>query len=301
MNNLPTHRRGVTVLLLITIASCFFDVSTAFAPLQSCCWCHRRSAQLVRLEMAKKSLNKQAELRRKMELAKKQKQNPDQTAPDEKEGRLTDQEMKERNDWLRFEELLKKGSATSLNDYSADGYLTKNQEEEEIKAARSGADRLFEGDPAPQDCFEGLVGIQLEKEIGKAGKERLLPWFGKKNSDYLVVLTDPRPESFELRETVNNVLADLPLDIRNKIIIVNADRPAENRRWLKKTGHKAVVYSDENKEFMRAMTALGEDRWSITMFVLADERVQKLAREVDQYGASRAIRNAVKSLRETRL
>lgn len=256
----------------------------------------------MRLQMAKKSLNKQAELRRKMELAKKQKLEQDD-APSSKEEvrRLSDKEMKERNDRLRFEEMLQKGAATAMNDVSSDGYLSKSQEEEEIKAARLGVDRLFEGDPAPVDCFEGLVAIQTENALGGPGKERLVPWLGKINSGYLVVLTDPRQKSFELQETVSNVLADLPLDIRNNLIVVNADSPAENRRWLKKTGHKLVLYSDEKMEFMRAMTALGEDRWSMTMFVLADERVQKIARELDQYGASRTIRNAVKSFKESRV
>ena len=54
-------------------------------------------------------------------------------------------------------------------------------------------------------------------------------------------------------------------------------------------------------EFMRAYTALGENRWSMTMLVIADGRVQKLARDVDQYGATRTVQNAVKSLGEARL
>lgn len=47
--------------------------------------------------------------------------------------RLTDQQIKERNDRLRFEELLQR-SGTVLNEYSADGYMSKKQEEEESDA-----------------------------------------------------------------------------------------------------------------------------------------------------------------------
>jgi hypothetical protein len=85
--------------------------------------------------MAKKMRNAQAELLKKMELAKKQQQGGNQVDDQgsaEKE-RLTDKEVKEKNDRLRFEELLKKQS-TSMNSASSDGYLNKQQEEEEIDA-----------------------------------------------------------------------------------------------------------------------------------------------------------------------
>jgi hypothetical protein len=61
------------------------------------------------------------------------------------------------------------------------------------------------------------------------------------------------------------------------------------------------MYSDETMEFMRTYTALGQERWSITMFIICDGRVRKLARDVDQYGASRTILIAVKTLHEKRL
>jgi hypothetical protein len=47
--------------------------------------------------------------------------------------------------------------------------------------------------------------------------------------------------------------------------------------------------------------ALGETRWSMTMFIISNERVQKVAREVDRYGAGKAMRYAVKTLSEKRL
>jgi hypothetical protein len=168
-------------------------------------------------------------------------------------------------------------------------------------------DRIFEGDAAPTDCFEDLVSIKSENAIGVTGKQRLIPWL-QKNSDrhnaYLVVISDPRQKSPELRDTVKILLAELPMDIRNRMIVVNADSPAENRRWLKKSGipeDKIFVYSDEKMEWMRAYTALGENRWSMTMFLISDGRVQKLARDLDQYGASRTVLNAVKALGEARL
>ena len=170
-----------------------------------------------------------------------------------------------------------------------------------------GADRIFEGDPAPVECFEELVSVKSGNAIGVLGKERLLPWLRKnaeRQKDYLVVLTDPRRKSLELQQTIKNIQAEVPVDIRNRMIVVNADSPNENRRWLKKNGlldGKVDLYSDEKMEWMRAYSALGEKRWSMTLFIIANERVQKLARDLDQYGATRSICNAVKSLKESQL
>jgi hypothetical protein len=162
---------------------------------------------------------------------------------------------------------------------------------------------MFEGDPAPAAPFEELVQIKTENSIGPQGAERLVPWLGKNTGDYLVVLCDPRMKSTELDQVVQNIVLDLPAPMLSRTIVINADTPAENRRWLKKSGleGKIDVYSDEKMDWMRAYTALGDQRWSMTMFVIADERVQKLAREVDQYAASRNIQKAVASLSKTRL
>jgi hypothetical protein len=193
-----------------------------------------------------------------------------------------------------------------LNDYSSDGYLNKRQEEEEISAQMTGVERIFEGDPAPIQCFEGLVAVQTETHIGKKGAERLIPWFPSNDkNEYLICISDPRPTSHDLKETVKNLMTELPLDIRRRIIVINADSPAENRRWLKRNPmleeQNLQIYSDEKKEWMQAYTALDKKRWSMTMFLIADERVQALARDFDMYAASRVVQNAVKKLSETRL
>lgn len=166
-------------------------------------------------------------------------------------------------------------------------------------------DRLFEGDPAPTDCFEELVSIRSDNPIGSSGKKRLVPWLRSSNGkNYLVVLCDPRPKSPALRAAVASVLSSIPLKIKENFVVVNADSPAENRRWMKKSSipDSLKVFSDEKLTWMRELTALGSDRWSMTVFVLAEGKVQKLAREVDQYGATNTIVNAVAAFKkETRL
>jgi hypothetical protein len=89
--------------------------------------------------LGSKARNKQAALREKMEAAKRQNQEEQGFAGlrvSDDERNLTDTEIRERNDRLRFEELLKKGAANVMNDYSSDGYLNRQQEEEEIDAVR---------------------------------------------------------------------------------------------------------------------------------------------------------------------
>jgi hypothetical protein len=98
-----------------------------------------RVSHLLFMAGGSKSLNnKQAALRQKMELAKRQKMDEEQqhSSLSNSKPSLSDQEVRERNDRLRFEELLRKGSVNVFNDCSTDGYLSRKQEEEEIDAVR---------------------------------------------------------------------------------------------------------------------------------------------------------------------
>jgi hypothetical protein len=170
--------------------------------------------------------------------------------------------------------------------------------------AGRGADRLFEGDGAPEEAFEELVSIKSENAIGKTGAKRLLPWLRNTDtSDFLIVLCDPRVKSPEFRDTANLLYNELPEDLLGKVIFINADTPAENRRWLKKTGmmESISVYSDEKMEWMRSYTALGETRWSTTLFVLSEQRIQKLVRELASVSATNVVQNAVKAAKQRRL
>lgn len=81
----------------------------------------------------KKYGKKQAALQDKLRKAKLQNGNIGK----EEKKKFTDEEVKQRNDRKRFEELLDRGSASVLNEYSSDGYLSQAQEEEEARAART--------------------------------------------------------------------------------------------------------------------------------------------------------------------
>jgi len=118
------------------------------------------------------------------------------------------------------------------------------------------------------------------------------------------VMSDPRVKSPEFLSTVKSLSSELPKDIFSKIVFINADTPAQNRRFLKKSNiseSSISLYSDEKREWMQAYTALGEDRWSMTLFVLAEERIQRLVREFSQISAANVVESAVKATEKRRL
>jgi hypothetical protein len=94
-------------------------------------------------------------------------------------------------------------------------------------------DRLFEGDPAPTSPFEELVNIKTEKALGKNGINNFVPWLHKnalKQKDFMILITDPREKSLELRATMKNFVSELSTQILSRMVIVNADSPIENRK-----------------------------------------------------------------------
>jgi hypothetical protein len=170
--------------------------------------------------------------------------------------------------------------------------------------AGNGVDVLFEGDPAPSDPFEDIVSVKSDNALGEMGVKRILPWLRNKNkSEYLIVICDPRAKSPDLRDVITTLSNELPNNLLSRTIIINSDSTAENRRFLKKAGISESIqaFSDEKRFWMDAYSALGQDRWSMTMFIIADERVQKLVREFDALLATKTIQNAVKAMESRRL
>eukprot|EP00586_Coscinodiscus_wailesii_P004866 CAMPEP_0172483426 /NCGR_PEP_ID=MMETSP1066-20121228/10459_1 /TAXON_ID=671091 /ORGANISM="Coscinodiscus wailesii, Strain CCMP2513" /LENGTH=258 /DNA_ID=CAMNT_0013247315 /DNA_START=242 /DNA_END=1018 /DNA_ORIENTATION=- len=251
----------------------------------------------------KKKGGKQADLARKFAMAKQKKQPKNVSAPSEataEERKLTPEEIKERNDRQRFDDLLNSEAATQsyMNEFGGGRYLSKQQEEDEVNAIYAGIDQIYEGDPAPTLPFQDLVVPQTEQPLGKGGTEKILPWLKKNDpKDYVIVISDPRPKSTELRKIAKSFTSQLNNEMLQRVIIVNADTCAENRRWVNKNGITVDVYCDEEKEWMKSYTALGKKRWAVCMFILADGKVDKLVRELDGDIAGMVIKNAVESLR----
>ncbi len=174
--------------------------------------------------------NKQADLMKKMQQAKEERE---EKQPEEKK-ELSDEEIKERNDRKRFEELLNREGVTANNyDYGVgDNYLTKEQEEEDMTASQRGVDRLFEGDPAPTAPFEDLTHMTTENALSKKGTKRLLPWLSGNTKDYLIIISDPRAKSLYMRKVYKQLTASLSEQLKQRLIFINADTPAENRKCV---------------------------------------------------------------------
>ncbi|KAL3943802.1 MAG: hypothetical protein SGBAC_002131 [Bacillariaceae sp.] len=282
-------KTGIALVSLVTL----FPNVAAFSSLQGCkiSNSHRLPMEIC---MAKKMKNKQAELLKKMEMAK---QKASQQESDESEVKPSQEEIKKQNDRKRFEELLSR-QPVGLSDLSADNYLTKEQEEQDLDLrSSSGQDLLFEGDPAPSEEFNGLVPISGDKPIGEMGAKRLIPWIRERSGpDFLVVVCDPRVKSYYLRETVKAISMELPKNLLRETIVISADSSAENRRFLKKSKVTNIdMFSDEPKTWMKAYTALGAQRLYTTMFIVANGRIQKIARDLDPLDAVKTIQNAVQS------
>ena len=132
--------------------------------------------------------------------------------------------------------------------------------------------------------------------------KRLLPWEGSRtnnSADYLVVIADPRPKSAELRTAVRQLAGALTGEALGKCVVINADSPAENRRFAKKNlgeDQSLRILVDPDKNWMRDYTALGETRYSITVFVLREGKVEKIAREVEAEVLPLVVQNALRSL-----
>ena len=97
----------------------------------------------------------------------------------------------------------------------------------------------------------------------------------------------------------------MPKDVFNKIVFINADSPAENRRLLKKIklgdeSSSVRLFSDEKREWMQAYTALSKNRWTMTLFVLDEERIQRIVRDYTQFAAADVLTNAMKAAEQRR-
>lgn len=177
---------------------------------------------------------------------------------------------------------------------------------------------MFEGDPAPTDCFQELVSIKTGEALGEQGAARLVPWLHKnpeRHGDYLAILTDPRKNSPELRQTIKSLSREIPERVLDHLIVVNADTNAENRRyvrssilkeifcshvafrWMKKNKMmKIMIYADEKMEWLRKYSALGTERFSMCFFVIKDGKVNRVARDVDGVFSTKIVANAVRGL-----
>ncbi len=97
--------------------------------------------------------------------------------------------------------------------------------------------KIYEGDLASATAFENLVHWKTEKALGTLGTERILPWINPKSpdkaKDYVVIICDPRSNSAEFRQTVKTLEKCLSKDILDRLLVINADSPLDNRKCVR--------------------------------------------------------------------
>ena len=274
----------VAVAMMLLLASSSSSTTCAFAFTATSVVPHRNTmlSSTVMFAMNKKNkFNKQKDLAAKMAEAKRQRElaeggdvssatSEDASSKDATNSSgqlLSDKEIKLRNDRQRFADMLENSMSSANSDLGDGYYLTVEQENENANAVYRGITRLYEGDPAPTSPFVDLLNIETGEPIGQGGMKRLVPWEGSRSassSDYLIVVTDPRPKSVELRTAMKRLAGGLSNDMLAKCVVINTDTPAENRRFVKKNfaedsgADKMTVLTDEKMDFMREYTALGE-------------------------------------------
>mmetsp|Transcript_10313 Transcript_10313/g.14795 ORF Transcript_10313/g.14795 Transcript_10313/m.14795 type:complete len:100 (+) Transcript_10313:211-510(+) len=91
----------------------------------------------------------------------------------------------------------------------------------------------------------------------------------------------------------------LPSHIIENMIVINSDTPGENRKWMRRNNVSNLrIYSDEKMNWMKTYTMHGIEGLSIAIFIIADERVHKIAREVHGSETMEKLTNMVRSLRK---
>jgi hypothetical protein len=217
----------------------------AFAPHAS----YRARSDTTSLCALGKAQNKQAELARKLELAKIQQR--ELVSDHDANKQQQNDEMKRRMDQDRteFAQLLAKNippvvqrEKTFTKAESAPAMpIVKPKAKSKVVKRQKKADGLDEpcleslsenlslkqGDVAKRRHFETLVSVQTKQPLGPMNAAQLVPWVPPFHSTYMIVLADPRKQSPELRQVMQYLSSNTALDILSQVIVISADLPEE--------------------------------------------------------------------------
>lgn len=208
--------------------------------------------------------NKQAEMIKKMQLAKQQ-QNKDESSTsstsesDEEHPAIVEQDQEEDNERMLFAELLAKNLPPVTKEQPLKRYesskplvgtnknMTSNKPKVKAKDAKrkkkarqKNGDQvqqeedehvpLQQGDIAKRRLFESLVELSTDQKLGPAQAAQLVPWVPPFLSSYLVVVADPRRQSGDLRQALQYLTSNLPPEVLSQTIVISADSNDETER-----------------------------------------------------------------------
>ncbi len=197
--------------------------------------------------------NKEAELRKKMERAKQQNKKEETAAPPPTNDEVLKEQNEEEYNRLLFAELLAKSQPVvnektfrqSESSPKADRHkvsakrikrkkkAVRQQTNEQVNDDHDEDVPLQQGDTAKRRHFESLVEVSAtvgDQPLGAARAAQLVPWVPPYLSKFMVVVSDPRRQSGDLRQAIQYLTSNLPPEIAHQMIVISADSNEETQR-----------------------------------------------------------------------
>ena len=225
-------------LLLFVVAKVL-----AFATIESCP--RQNTSCLFALGKAQ---NKQAELARKLELAKKQQRQGDDNDASIKRDNDDDVKRRAEQDRSEFALLLASNAPPpepKRKDLIRQEFIppaekpaAPSKPKAVVKRRKKAAgtpgvteseedDHLQEGDIARRRHFESLISVTTKQPLGPMAAAQLVPWVPPYLSRYLIILADPRKQSPELRSALQFLKSSTAPSILSNTVAIVADTPEE--------------------------------------------------------------------------
>lgn len=257
---------SASILLLLRLAIVVLAASFCHAFLHSTFTAKpRHSTTLFMGKGLNRAKNKQAEMLKKMQLAKQQNLNQDEEkeSTEAATSESADNDTEDEYNRLLFAELLAKNPPpkernesvvkpqTNIRPSKPLSNADANSHGPKIKARDSKKKRkktlantkpqatqdeeeedtpLQQGDTAKRRHFESLVELSTSKPLGAIQAASLVPWVPPFLSEYLVILADPRRQSSDLRQAIQYLSSSLSAEILQDTIVISADSPDEMKR-----------------------------------------------------------------------
>lgn len=261
--------------------------------------------------------NKQNDLAKKMELAKRQRDGGD----DDSESLAETQEDKVSKEHSEFAKLLAKSPPPSAK---KEPQVVQNQDifrklqvpktpastgpkvtSKDLKRKRKaeeaskelsqdpseGVRRLRLGSAARRRDFELLVEVETSQPLGPMKAALLVPWVPPFVCNCLVVLADPRRQSADLYKSIQYLeqaqSSSSSETMASQTIVISADSVPEMIAWKKRSQigdtHHVRMLEDPSLEWMKTYNCIHDvDRWSMSVLVFDSSGIiRHHSREVD--------------------
>eukprot|EP00546_Thalassionema_frauenfeldii_P008799 CAMPEP_0178909016 /NCGR_PEP_ID=MMETSP0786-20121207/8253_1 /TAXON_ID=186022 /ORGANISM="Thalassionema frauenfeldii, Strain CCMP 1798" /LENGTH=274 /DNA_ID=CAMNT_0020581001 /DNA_START=261 /DNA_END=1085 /DNA_ORIENTATION=+ len=269
-----------------------------------------------------------------MELAKNQQKSDDdsdnESDEENKNTNVPSVQSKNDQDHKEFRKLL-----TSTKNALPSEYMFKNDDEAYIAPIKAGQNKVKKKKkqkplpPTKEELakrkkekeskeiakrihFESLIDIGTNKQLGNIGAAQLVPWVPPFLNDCLIVFSDPRSNSGDLRQAITYISsAYSTLDekekkmITNEVIFITADSAAEIQSWFKRSKLASPpfrIFSDPQLEWMSQYSDLdgneqGNNPWTISMITFdTDGEVCQRSQNVDTSHAKQLVLDTMKEM-----